>query len=694
MTVQQPRLEYRNRRDSNQAGEVNFLSLLDQLPGLAFIVDSQGFFLHANELGREFFGHSIQELKSRRFSEFVAPDYREILALMEDNTPRKLGVRAMRHVPLLNKDGTLRWMECCPTQVALDGRRALLVTAQDVTESQRRERAFGQLAHRLGAAATADQASRIIVGIADELFGWDACFLHLFSPADEIFSLLTIDTVDGRRVEFAPSTFSPEPSPMMRHVTREGGQLVLRTKAELEVIPMVPFGDRSRRSASMMHVPIHNGDKILGVLSIQSYTPQVYTENDLASLQALADHCGAALERIGIADRLRRREASHRALLDALPDWMFRIDSAGVILDVKTVETDETSFCFRDAVGRMLQEIWPPSLAEKTLGSVQQTLLTNRPHRFEFENNSLTRGHACEARVVPSGDSEVLVVVRNLTTQREMEQQLLEISAQERERIGKDLHDDLGQLLTGIGYLAQALRQQLEISSPDDMDAAKEISVFATLALSRTRMLSRGLFPTELAAQGLQPALCELAQQTERLFKIHVALNCDSSLDLGSPAGKNHLYRLVQEAVSNAVRHGQASRVEIHLAREHTQVFLRVIDNGSGFNPGAPTGSGLGLRIMQYRARALNASLELRRHLGGGMELRLALPEKLFLSEQGDQEGTCQKNHPREIPDPKPEFLPLKTMPSAGMASSDSSTNKQTWSSAAKRTPSGPLSLA
>ena len=643
MTVQQPRLEYRNRGDSNLANEVNFLSLLDQLPGLAFIVDSQGLFLHANELGRKFFGHSIQVLKSRRFSEFVAPDYREIQALMEDNTPRKPGGRAPRHVPLLNRDGTLCWMECCPTQVAMDGRRAILVTAQDVTESQRRERAFGQLAHRLGAAATADQASRIIVGIADELFGWDACFLHLFSPADDICSLLTIDTVDGRRVEFAPSTFTPEPSPMMRKVAREGGQLILRTKAELEVIPMVPFGDKARRSASLMHVPIHNRDKILGVLSIQSYTPQTYTENDLASLQALADHCGAALERIGMADRLRLREASHRALLDALPDWMFRIDSAGVILDVKTVETDETSSCFRDAVGRTLQEVWPPSLAEKMLGSVQETLLTGRPHRFEFENNSLARRHACEARVVPSGDGEVLVVVRNLTTQREMEQQLLEISAQERQRIGEDLHDDLGQLLTGIGYLAQALRQKLETSSPGDIDDANDISAFAKLALSRTRMLSRGLFPTELAAQGLQPALCELAQQTERLFKIQVTLDYDSSLELRAPAGKNHLYRIVQEAVSNAVRHGQASRVQIHLAREETQVLLRVIDNGSGLNPGVPTGSGLGLRIMQYRARVLNASLELRHQPGGGTELRLALPEPLFFTGKRDQGGTCQR---------------------------------------------------
>ena len=174
--------------------------------------------------------------------------------------------------------------------------------------SEKRAAAFSNLGRRLSAARTPKEAARIIVDTADELFGWDACTFDLYSPDEQAVNMvLGIDTIDGRRIELSPRFTTP--GPVVRQAVARGAQLLLRPPSVSFPPGAVPFGDTARPSASLMTVPVRKDSKVISIISIQSYTPNAYTEEDLDVLQALADHCGGALERIRAEQEILRLNA-------------------------------------------------------------------------------------------------------------------------------------------------------------------------------------------------------------------------------------------------------------------------------------------------------------------------------------------------------------------------------------------------
>jgi len=184
----------------------------------------------------------------------------------------------------------------------------------DLRSSEERGAAFATLAHRLNSVRTAKEAGHIIADTADQILGFDACFIDLYSPENDMtYHVLNIDTVQGEKVEY-PETHPWKITPMKRRVLDTGAFLILRDCPKMEQPEEkgkpLTFGDQSRPSASLMYVPVRKGEKVVGIISIQSYTPQAYTEEDLAVLQDLADHCGGALERIRVEQQVvkeRRR---------------------------------------------------------------------------------------------------------------------------------------------------------------------------------------------------------------------------------------------------------------------------------------------------------------------------------------------------------------------------------------------------
>src|SRR6185503_19602482 len=184
------------------------------------------------------------------------------------------------------------------------------------------------------------------------------------------------------------------------------------------------------------------------------------------------------------------------------------------------------------------------------------------------------QGRNYEARIVASGPDEALIIIRDLSEQTRLEQEVLTISGREQERIGKDLHDDVGQLLTGLGFLAQALQQKLSCLGLTEAADAGQLNQLAARALTRTRVLARGLFPVELVSRGLVVALQELAVNIETLFKVTCSMRWNSPLQVRDSTIAEHLYRLVQEAISNAVKHGRASHISIEFRAGRGQPTL------------------------------------------------------------------------------------------------------------------------
>jgi PAS domain S-box-containing protein len=184
---------------------------------------------------------------------------------------------------------------------------------------------FISLGKELNEAASPREAAQVVVAAADRLLGWDCCVFELYRAEDDsVETMLLIDIIDGERRDFAPGSGDRRPTPLMRRAITEGA---FQIDGDSEPIRDAPLFGTGRRSASLMFVPIRSGAQLTGMLSIQSYTPNAYSSQDLETLQALADYCGGRLERLRVELAVREQEARYRAITELTSDYIF----AGVI---------------------------------------------------------------------------------------------------------------------------------------------------------------------------------------------------------------------------------------------------------------------------------------------------------------------------------------------------------------------------
>ena len=207
----------------------------------------------------------------------------------------------------------------------------------------------------------------------------------------------------------------------------------------------------------------------------------------------------------------------------------------------------------------------------------------------------------------------------------DLDAQVLEACARERLRIGQELHDGLGQQLTGIAFLAQLLEERLAGKAPGEAVRMAELRRRAVEAVGLNRRLVRGLLPLSLEAGGLGAALAELAADVAKLFKVSCVFRAEGPVEKLAAAPAIHLHRIAQEAVSNAIKHGKARHVVIRCTATPDKVALTVSDDGVGFEVSKAKGDRLGLRIMRHRARSIGATLKIGRGAKGGTVVSCAL---------------------------------------------------------------------
>jgi two-component system, NarL family, sensor histidine kinase FusK len=199
-----------------------------------------------------------------------------------------------------------------------------------------------------------------------------------------------------------------------------------------------------------------------------------------------------------------------------------------------------------------------------------------------------------------------------MTERSRLERELLDAGERERLRLGRDLHDDLGQLLIGIAFLSSAMERKLSAHSLPETASVKEIRSLVQEAIAKTHSLSLGLTPVSLGSGGLLAAIQELASMTERVFDVTCVFEYDQVIVMDRPIAATNLYRITQEAISNAIRHGGAHRIDISMALLGEQVTLTIRDDGVGMGREAENQGGLGLGIMKHRAEQLGGTLEVR----------------------------------------------------------------------------------
>ncbi len=266
---------------------------------------------------------------------------------------------------------------------------------RDITERTKAEQrlaAFATLGRRLNAVPDAQAAAHIIANLADELFGWDACKLDLYDvQTDSCQSLLTIDIVDGRRQDVSPAYSGESPSPRMRRVMQDGPMLILRENPLAEVNNNWPFGDLNRPSASILFVPVTEGQKVIGALSIQSYKLNAYTQEDLDALQDLTDHCAGALERLRGRDALRASETRFRTIFEQSPLGVAEgVIATGAFVSVNQRFADILGYTTDELRALTFRDYTHPEDLEKDLGKMEK-LAAGEIGEFAMEKRYLRK---------------------------------------------------------------------------------------------------------------------------------------------------------------------------------------------------------------------------------------------------------------------------------------------------------------
>jgi signal transduction histidine kinase len=208
-----------------------------------------------------------------------------------------------------------------------------------------------------------------------------------------------------------------------------------------------------------------------------------------------------------------------------------------------------------------------------------------------------------------------------------LEKEVLEASEREQRRIGHDLHDSLCQHLTATALAGKVLAKKLAGISPPEAEAANHLTGMVEKGIELTRTLARSLHPIEMKEEGLADGLRELAANAGKNFSVACKLECSQNVSLATVDANMHLYRIAQEAISNAIRHGRAKNIVIHLETVENEITLTITDDGVGLPPDAWTKGGMGLHIMNYRAGMIGASLQVKRLPTRGTRVTCLLPE-------------------------------------------------------------------
>lgn len=220
----------------------------------------------------------------------------------------------------------------------------------------------------------------------------------------------------------------------------------------------------------------------------------------------------------------------------------------------------------------------------------------------------------------------LVLTVHDVSEQRATERELLEAVQMERQRLSSELHEGLGQELTGIYLLAQNLRTALQRGHADLPDLVEQTIVHVRDAIDGTRTLARDFSPVQVARGSLGRALEQLALDASQRLRIAIACRSEPA-DASVPDGAaDHLYRIAHEALTNAARHSRCSKVNIVLQREAQSIILSVADNGTGFDSRVISSEGLGIKMMDYRARVLSGTLHFEPAEGGGTRLVVLIP--------------------------------------------------------------------
>ena len=307
-----------------------------------------------------------------------------------------------------------------------------------------------------------------------------------------------------------------------------------------------------------------------------------------------------------LAQKIEQQAETFHTLVKTAHEAIFLIDIRGIIQFVNPAAEILFGYASTELPGKNIKQLMPSPHREKHDDYIEDYLKTGikkiigsgRQLLGQRKDGSQFPMYLSVGEIQLKHTHLFAGLIMDLSTQQTLQREILAIPAREQQRIGEELHDGLGQQLTGLSMLAQSL---LNKATKPEHELATQLASGLHEALTQVRALSRGLMPVQIYADGFMMSLQEITENIEQQSQIPIKLQIDDVVLLFNDITATHLYRIVQESLNNAVKHANASQIEVSLKIEQDHGVLQITDNGIGIPLDLKDSSGLGLGIMRHR---------------------------------------------------------------------------------------------
>jgi len=645
--------------------EERLQAIMDNSPMLIFLKDLQGRYLHLNRKTAELLhlpreqslGKTDAELLPlAQAARFQAGD-RKVLAARSpldfeetyelDGGPRTYNVTKF---PLQDAEGHI---------YGVGG------IAVDVTERERTLERIAQLNRVLAVNAGVDQAiihsrdqKTLLNGIcraAVKRGGFKLVWVGLTSPDGAVRPVAQAGVAGYLKDIRIVTQDEPEGRGPVGVAIRENRPVVVEDIAK--DASMAPWRERARRYGLryVAAFPLRRSGQVVGAFQVYAPRGDFFDKNEVALLTQVGEEISFALTALSdpaarqqAEQALRRSELNLTEFFNRAPIGLEWLSASGQILRANRAQMDLLGYPPEQYLGRCFSDFCTDPVGTRhLLERLAAREAVNNLRLPRRRQDGTVRLMLVDAQSVWHGGKFLYssVFSRDITDRVHLEQEILEISEREHRRIAEDLHDGLGQVLVGTAFLGNTLRQRLAAKSLPEARQADRLLEALDEAIGQTRSLARGLYPVRPLPNALMAALSALASRTRDFFRVRCRFFCRQPVLIEDNTVATHLYRIAQEAVTNAIKHGKASRIEISLTQTPGRVRIAVNDNGVGLPARPSKKPGMGLRIMRYRAGAIGGSLVFQKPPGGGTTIVCTVHQPADSSLHEGQRATQGKEH-------------------------------------------------
>ena len=587
-------IERAHRDEALRVSEWRWRSLAENAPLLVVTIDRQYRIEYSNNaIGavsrNDLLGISALDFVPRETALLLAPVLARVFST---------GLSTKTDLQMLDGDGNHRWFEATIGPLRSESRVEALILLLDDIDERKQTTELIEIQHTLvRELSNAENNEKALI---------------LFLEA----ALRITGAVAG-------AVYEPEEQESLRCVLTAGNPAVLRGLDE-----SCSETKASDDSIFRLFLPVLHKDRELLQIELAFPERRELTGLERNLLDSISSNLGEVLSRMEARESLARTADDLSRIIENSSSAILAVDLSGRINEWNRKASQATGFSREEAMGRDLLALLAPRQTWPRLRRIFfETLGGDRVENVEVAG-LCKDGSSCvfllnsAARRDASGDFVGIVCfAQDISDRVQLEADLIDAESRERKRIGRDLHDGLGQEITGIQCLTRSLANRLEAENSPHTSAAQEIAELIRSAAMRARELARGLNPFRIDARSFVPALEELSNSSARTFGVPSFLRVASKASIQDDSTAEHLFRIAQQAVTNAVQHGKPNQIDIRFAFNGHRGVLVVADNGCGISESSEPGTGMGLRIMERRARIIGGSLEVRRRKEGGTKV-------------------------------------------------------------------------